>query len=146
MLLPLNNNIQLILQVDKLRILSESLANSTLKAEKRIVDQRFNILLMPIYVLHVFLHCCFCVCCSYKGSMCNMSFLWHYFLIWYKLPLLMKERKMWGQEILFQGQGVKTLLALSNITKHNSYKIIYYESTKEWPNLSRFSLKTSFFL
>lgn len=52
MLLPLNDGNWFILQVDKLRILSESLANSTLKAEKRIVDHRFNILLMQIYGLH----------------------------------------------------------------------------------------------
>lgn len=31
----------LILQVDKLKILSESLLNSTSKAEKRILEQRF---------------------------------------------------------------------------------------------------------
>ncbi|KAL0545046.1 hypothetical protein IC582_020184 [Cucumis melo] len=40
MLLPVSNHNQFMLQVEKLRILSESLANSTLKAEKRIVDHR----------------------------------------------------------------------------------------------------------
>ena len=47
-----------IMQVEKLRILSESLANSTLKAERRTVDHRFNILLMQIFGFHVFLYRC----------------------------------------------------------------------------------------
>lgn len=51
----------IILQVDKLKILSESLANSTSKAEKRMLDHRYCVL-GPFFFFFWFLCTIFRIC------------------------------------------------------------------------------------